>query len=153
MLILLVYDVKKSLAQEYCVRREIFWNIKIRVERGFAPLTLTYFATWALVHCATCQESSYTKNEYNLFYQKLDGSIFFYSTKGSVLHQTLTSLFLNVLLFRGLKKKKKKSCNFLRKRQKTVSGAQVSFEEKVAFGDESEYTPFYGKWGFEYFFM
>ncbi len=39
----------------------------------------------------------------------------------------------------------KKSCNFLRKRQKTVSGAQVSFEGKEASGDENECNLFYGK--------
>ncbi len=36
-------------------------------------------------------------------------------------------------------------CNFLRKRQKTVSGAQVSFEGKEASGDENEYKLFYEK--------
>ncbi len=35
--------------------------------------------------------------------------------------------------------------NFLSKRQKTVSGAQVSFEGKEASGDENEYKLFYGK--------
>ncbi len=34
-------------------------------------------------------------------------------------------------------------CNFLRKRQKTVSGAQVSFEGKEATGDKIEYQLFY----------
>ncbi len=38
-----------------------------------------------------------------------------------------------------------KMCNFLRKRQKTVSEAQVSFEGKEASGDENEYKLFYGK--------
>ncbi len=42
-------------------------------------------------------------------------------------------------------------CNFLRKRQKTVSGAQVSFEGKEASGDENEYIIFYGKLSLEYF--
>ncbi len=41
--------------------------------------------------------------------------------------------------------------NFLRKRQKTVSGAQLSFEGKEASGDENEYNNFYGEWGLEYF--
>ncbi len=30
-----------------------------------------------LCHCATCQGSSYTKNEYSLFYQKFDAEYFF----------------------------------------------------------------------------
>ncbi len=38
-----------------------------------------------------------------------------------------------------------KMCNFLRKRQNTLSGAQVSFEGKEASGDENEYKLFYGK--------
>ncbi len=44
-------------------------------------------------------------------------------------------------------------CNFLRKRQETVSGAQVSFEGKEASGDENEYKIFYEKWGLEYFIV
>ncbi len=44
-----------------------------------------------------------------------------------------------------------KMCNFLRKRQKTASGAQVPFEGKKASGNENEYKLFYGKWGLEYF--
>ncbi len=43
--------------------------------------------------------------------------------------------------------------NFLKKRQKTISGAQVFFEEKKASADENECSLFYGKWGFEYFFI
>ncbi len=38
-----------------------------------------------------------------------------------------------------------KMCNFLRKRRKTVSGAQVSFVGKEASGDENEYKLFHGK--------
>ncbi len=40
----------------------IFWNIEVSFDGGF----LTLFATQALGHYATCQGSSYTKNEYNL---------------------------------------------------------------------------------------
>ncbi len=39
--------------------------------------TLTLFATWLLGHCATCNGSSYTKNEYNFFNQKLEAEYFF----------------------------------------------------------------------------
>ncbi len=46
-----------------------------------------------------------------------------------------------------------KMCNFLRKRQKTVSGSQVSFEGKEASGDKNEYNFLYGKWGLEYFIV
>ncbi len=35
------------------------------------------FATWSLGHRATCQGSSYTKNEYNLSYQKVEAEYFF----------------------------------------------------------------------------
>ncbi len=42
---------------------------------------------------------------------------------------------------------------FLRKRWNTVSGSQVSFEGKGAFGDENKYNLFYGIRGFEYFFI
>ncbi len=50
---------------------------------------------------------------------------------------------LNILLFNNFFQE---MCNFLRKRQKTVSGAQVSFEGKEASGDEDEYNLFfYGK--------
>ncbi len=45
---------------------------------GGSPLTiLTLFATWPLSCCATCKGSSYTKNEYNLSYHKLDAEYFF----------------------------------------------------------------------------
>ncbi len=37
--------------------------------------------------------------------------------------------------------------------EKTVSGGQVSFEEKGMSDDENEYYLFYGKGGFEYFFI
>ncbi len=43
--------------------------------------------------------------------------------------------------------------NFLRKRQKIVSEAQVSFKGKDASADESEYKLFYGKWVLEYFIV
>ncbi len=55
-----------------CVRRAIFWNVEVRVEGGEA-----YLQHIQLCHCATCQGSSYTKNEYNLFYQKFDAEYFF----------------------------------------------------------------------------
>ncbi len=46
-----------------------------------APLTLTLFTTQPLGRYATCKWSSYTKNEYNIFYyHKLDFGYFFNST-------------------------------------------------------------------------
>ncbi len=60
----------KSLAQEVRRKRDI-------LKRKSKGSTLTLFATRLLGHCATCQESPYTKNEYNLFYQKLDADFFF----------------------------------------------------------------------------
>ncbi len=41
----------------------------------FNPL----FAACPLGHCATSKGSSYTKNEYNLFYQKLDAEYFLFN--------------------------------------------------------------------------
>ncbi len=63
----------------------------------------------------------------------------------------ITNDVLNILLFSNFFKKKK--CNFLRKRQKIVSPAQVFFEGKEPSGDKNEYNLFYGKCGFEYFFI
>ncbi len=53
----------KNLWRRKCVRRVIFRNVEVRVEGG--------------CHCATCQESSYTKNEYSLSYRKFDAEYFF----------------------------------------------------------------------------
>ncbi len=54
----------------------IFWKVESKVP-PFNP----YFVTWPLGHCATCNRSSYTKNEYNFFYQKLDVEQFFRKKK------------------------------------------------------------------------
>ncbi len=62
----------------------------------------------------------------------------------------ITNEVLNILLFSNFFQK---IFNFLRKCQKTVSGAQVSFERKEASDDENEYNLFYGKWGLEYFIV
>ncbi len=62
----------------------------------------------------------------------------------------ITKEVLNIWLFSSFFKKKP---YFLRKWQKTVSGAQVFPDAKGAFVDENEYKLFYGKWGFEYFFI
>ncbi len=56
---------------------EIFWNVSKGLRGLCAPSTLTLFATRPLGHCVTCKGSSYTKNEYNFFYQKLDAEYFF----------------------------------------------------------------------------
>ncbi len=55
---------KKSLAQE------------VRQKGDILDL---YFATQLLGHYATCQGLTYTKNEYNLFYHKLDGEYFLFN--------------------------------------------------------------------------
>ncbi len=49
---------------------------------------------------------------------------------------------LNISLFSSLFKK---SSNFLRKRQKTVSGAKVTFEGKETSGNENECSLLCGK--------
>ncbi len=54
-------------------QKSIFRNVEVRVD-----------ATGQLGHCATCKGSSYTKDEYNRFYHKLDAEYFYstmYSTK------------------------------------------------------------------------
>ncbi len=61
----------------------------------------------------------------------------------------ITNELLNILLFGSFFKK---SCNFQKKWQKTVSRAQVSFEGKEAFGDENEYNLFLWKMRFLIFF-
>ncbi len=62
---------KKSLAQEVRQKSDIS-------ECWRPPSTLTLFATRPTVcHWATCQGSSYTKNEYSLFYQKCNAEYFF----------------------------------------------------------------------------
>ncbi len=71
---------EKSLAQE--VRQKI----DIWVRRNKGPLG----------HTATCKGSSYTKNEYNLFYQKLDTEYFFiqfFSKKAVFSEKTLKNCF------------------------------------------------------------
>ncbi len=60
---------KKSLAQKLR-RKVIFPTVEVRV-------TPTLFPTQLLGHCAICKGPSYTKNKYNLFYQKLDAEYFF----------------------------------------------------------------------------
>ncbi len=112
----------------------------------------------------------YTKNEYSLFYQKFDVEYFFiwqffrkkpyfqrkpkktvsggafenFLGKESVLHQKLTYLFYHnrgieyFIIYQFFPK----MYNFLRKRQKTVCGTQVSFEGKEGSRDENEYNLF-----------
>ncbi len=50
---------------------ERFWNVEVKV-------TLFTTCLQALLgRCATCEGSSHTKNEYKLFYLKLDDEYFF----------------------------------------------------------------------------
>ncbi len=58
---------KPSLAQEVRQKSDISEHRSIR----------TLFVTRPLGHWATRQGSSYTKNEYNLFYRKFDAEYFF----------------------------------------------------------------------------
>ncbi len=60
---------RKNLWRRKCVRRDIFRTIEVRVEGGvLQPLLCLQHVQ--LCHCATCQGSSYTKNEYDLFFGK-----------------------------------------------------------------------------------
>ncbi len=77
----------KNLWCRKCVRRAIFQNVEVRV---------TSFATWPLDHCATCKVSSYSKNEYKLFYQKLDAEYFFmlqFFLKSNIFRENCKELF------------------------------------------------------------
>ncbi len=51
------------------VRRAIFRNIEVRVDRGFAPFNPYFVCDTAAGRCVICKESSYTKNEYNFIQQ------------------------------------------------------------------------------------
>ncbi len=68
-------QVEKSLTQE--VRQKN--DISERRSKWSPPSILSLFTTLPLCQCATCKGSSYTKNKYNLFYQKLDAEYFFNS--------------------------------------------------------------------------
>ncbi len=56
---------KKFLAQEVRQKRKIFRNVEVRVEGGETNFNqpLLCLQHVQLCHCATCQGSSYTKNE------------------------------------------------------------------------------------------
>ncbi len=159
---------QKNLWRRNCLRRAI---------SPFQPLLCLRHVQ--LCHCATCQGSSYTKNEYSLFYQKFEAEYFFirqFFRKSYIFRENRKKLFWKRIwqFFRERRRLMpkinltflsqmrywifylpifSKMCNFLRKREKTVSGAQISFEGKEAFGDENEYNLFYEKWGLEYFIV
>ncbi len=61
-----IYGKVKNLERRKCVRGGCS-----------PPSTITLLETQPLGHRAICKASSYTKNEYNLFYQKLDAEYFF----------------------------------------------------------------------------
>ncbi len=140
------------------MRREIFRTLDVRVEGGEVQRC----------YCATCQRSSYTKIEYSLFYQKFDAEYFFiqqfFWKKSGIFGENLKKLFcgriwqlfkerrrltpkINVTFFITNEVSNnllcinffQKMCYVLRKRQKTVSGAQVPFEGKEASRNENEY--------------
>ncbi len=64
---------EENLWRRKCVKRAIFRNIE--VIRPLQPLLCLQHVQ--LCQCATCQGSSYTKNEYSFFYQKFDAKYFF----------------------------------------------------------------------------
>ncbi len=66
---------KNLLAQEVRQKRDI--SDRRKLEGASPPSTLTLFATRPLGHCAICKGLSYTKNEYNLYHQKLDAEYLF----------------------------------------------------------------------------
>ncbi len=73
-----IYGVGSALEEKYFGMQK--WDIlECRIwGRGASPdSTLTLFVTELLCHYAMCKESSYPKNEYNLFYQELDAAYYF----------------------------------------------------------------------------
>ncbi len=91
--------IKKFSGAGSASEEHLFRNVEVGVERGFAPFHPYFVCDMALGHCVTCKGSSYTKNEYNLFYHKLDGEslIFFYSTifvkKNNIFRENHEKLF------------------------------------------------------------
>ncbi len=62
----------KNLWRRTCVRKAIFRNVEVRVR----PIQPLLFLPPGFNRCATCKGSSFTKNEYNISYQKLDAEYF-----------------------------------------------------------------------------
>ncbi len=89
---------ENSLPQEVHQKSDIS-ECRSKGWKGLRPLQpLLCLPQVQLCHCLTCQGSSYTKNEYSLFYQKFDAEYFFIQQ------------FLRIKLY------------FQRKPQKTVLG-------------------------------
>ncbi len=88
----------KNLWSRKCVRRAIFWNTELKVP--FNPYLVCNMAARSL---RDCQRSSYTKNEYNLFYQKLDAESFFirpfFRKKAIFPEKTMKNCFGNAFEF------------------------------------------------------
>ncbi len=143
-------QTKKKLWRRKCIRRGIFRTVEVRVKEVIAPFN-PYFLCNRAKGSLCDLGSSYTKNEYNLFYQKLDAEYYFirqFFPKSSIFRkkQWKTALghiwrlfregrrlapkinmafyiineVLYILIFSSFSKK---NLYFLRKRQKTVSGA------------------------------
>ncbi len=88
-------DSKKFLVQEVRQRSDISDRIEVRV----APSALTSFAIWPLRCCATCKGSSYTKNEYNFFYNKLYAKYFLFDNffeKNGIFRKNSEKLFRGI---------------------------------------------------------
>ncbi len=79
------YYIYKNPWRRKCVRIAIFWNVEVRVEGDIQ-----------LCHCAICQGSSYTKNEYRLFIRNLMRNIFLFDNffeKSCIFRENRKKLF------------------------------------------------------------
>ncbi len=113
------------LAQEVCQKNDTSDR-----RSNSPPSTLTLFASQPLGHCATCKGPSYTKNQYNLFYHKLDAEYF---------------LFNNFFKKTVFSEKTVKNCFWGHIRQ--------FFREKRRLVPKINITFFYHKLGTEYFII
>ncbi len=107
---------QKILRRRKCVRRAIFRNVEVRVRPLHPSLCLKHVQ---LYHCATCQGSSYTKNEYGLFYQKFDTEYFF-----------IPQFFRNKLYFQ---RKPQKTWQFFRERRRLTLKISITFLSQMRY--------------------
>ncbi len=150
------------------VRRETYRTIEVRVEGevrqksdiserrskgwrgGFAPSTLTLFATRPLGHCTTCKGSSYTKNGYNLFHQKVEAEYFafnnFFLKKASIFWENCEKLFWehNWQFFREMRRLAPKINITFFTKNKVLNILFSSFFKPAVFSEKTTKNRFWG---------
>ncbi len=138
--------IKRSLAQEV---RQMSDILECRSKGGRGLLCLQQ---GPLCHCATCNGSSYTKNEYNFFYQKLDAEIFLFDIffeKNSLFREGCEKLFCGYIwqFFRekGRLAPKINVTFFLSKIRYRIFYYLASFSKKAVFSEKMAKNHFW--WG------